>query len=35
MIDRWKADEQSNYYKNMKNGKSTLGNPNWHLESVD
>ena len=28
-------DEQSNYYKNMKNGKPTLGNPNWHLESVD
>ncbi len=25
-------DEQSNYYKNMKNGKLTLGNPNWHLE---
>ena len=22
-------------YKNMKNGKPTQGNPNWHLESVD
>ena len=31
--DEWSTVKY--YYKNMKNGKPTLGNPNWHLESVD